>query len=117
MARIASRDIAREGRSVRLPRRLRFRVPFVIGILRGQSLPPAPAYTYSVVSIHRSTSDATGLNWRPGAQRGLRVSHATAVELILLAYQIPDYRLSGAPDWAKSERYDVTWTPAEPEIW
>ena len=31
-------------------------VPFVIGIVRGQSLPPAPAYTYSVVSIHRSAS-------------------------------------------------------------
>jgi uncharacterized protein (TIGR03435 family) len=91
-------------------------VPFVIGIVRGQSLPPAPAYTYSVVSIRRSMADATGLNWQPGAQHGLRVSHATAAELILLAYQIPDYRLSGAPGWAKSERYDVTWTPAEPEI-
>ena len=34
----------------------------------------------------------------------------------MLAYQIPDYRLSGASGWAKSERYDVTWTPAEPEI-
>ncbi len=90
-------------------------VPFAIGILRGQSLPPAPAYTYSVVSIHRSTVDATGLNWQPGAQHGLRVSHATAAELILLAYQIPDYRLSGAPNWAKAEHYDVTWTPAEPE--
>jgi uncharacterized protein (TIGR03435 family) len=91
-------------------------VPFAIGILRAQSLPPAPAYTYSVASIHRSPADATGLNWQNGAQRGLRVSHATPVELILLAYQVPDYRLSGAPGWAKSERYDVTWTPAEPEI-
>jgi uncharacterized protein (TIGR03435 family) len=91
-------------------------VPFVIGFVRGQSLPTAPAYTYSVVSIRRSASDVSGLNWRNSAQRGLYVSNATAVDLILLAYQIPDYRLSGAPGWAKSERYDVTWTPAEPEI-
>lgn len=90
-------------------------VPLVIGIVRGQSLPPAPTYTYSVVAIHRSMAEATGLNWQPGAHHGLRVTHATAAELILLAYQIPDYRLSGAPSWAKSERYDVTWTPAEPE--
>jgi uncharacterized protein (TIGR03435 family) len=90
--------------------------PFAIGILCGQSLPPAPAYTYSVVAIHRATTDATGLNWQPGPQHGLHVSHATAAELILLAYQIPEYRLSGLPGWAKSERYDVTWTPAEPEI-
>ena len=93
-----------------------FFVPLAIGILRGQSLPPAPAHTYSVVSIHPSTPDARGLNWQTGAQRGLRISHATPVELILLAYQIPEYRLSGAPGWAKSESYDVTWTPAEPEI-
>ena len=91
-------------------------VPFVIGIVRGQSLPPTPVYTYGVVSIHRSASNAEGLNWRTSAQRGLTVSHATAVESMSVAYQIPDYRLSGAPAWAKSEQYDVTWTPAEPEI-
>ncbi len=90
--------------------------PFAIGIVRGQSLPPAPTYTYSVVSIHRSASDDAGWVWRNSAQRGLQVSNATAVDLMLLAYQIPSYRLSGAPGWAKSEYYEVTWTPAEPEI-
>jgi bla regulator protein BlaR1 len=90
-------------------------VPFVIGIVRGQSLPPAPAYTYSVVSIHRSTSASDGWGWETGPQRGLRVNNATTVELLLLAYQIPAYRLSGAPKWASSDRYDVTLTPAEPE--
>jgi bla regulator protein blaR1 len=90
-------------------------VPFVIGIVRGQSLPPAPAYAYSVVSIHRSTSASDGWGWETGPQRGLRVNNATTVELLLLAYQIPEYRLSGAPKWASSDRYDVTLTPAEPE--
>lgn len=75
-------------------------VPFVIGIVRGQSLPPAPAYTYSVVSIHRSASDSEGWGWRTGPQRGLHVNNATTIELLLLAYQIPEYRLSGAPKWA-----------------
>ena len=91
-------------------------LPFAIGIVRGQSLPPAPAYTYGVASVHRASSEYDGFEWRTSAQRGLRVGHATPVELILLAYQIPEYRLSGAPAWAKSERYDLTWTPAEPEI-
>jgi bla regulator protein blaR1 len=91
-------------------------VPFVIGIMRGQSLPPAPAYSYAAVSIHLSKPDPKGLNWRQGPQGGLRITHASAAEMILLAYQIPEYRLSGAPGWAKSEQYEVTWTPAEPEI-
>jgi uncharacterized protein (TIGR03435 family) len=91
-------------------------VPFAIGIVRGQSLPPAPAYTYGVVSIHHSQSNSDGWTWRAGAQRGIRIIHATAMDLMLLAYGIPNYRLSGAPGWAKSETYDMEWTPGEPEI-
>jgi uncharacterized protein (TIGR03435 family) len=90
-------------------------IPFVIGIVRGQSLPPAPAYTYSVVSIHRSASASDGWGWNTGPQLGLRVNNATTIELLLLAYQIPEYRLSRAPTWASSDRYDVMLTPAEPE--
>ena len=38
-------------------------IPFVIGILRAQSLPPEPAYKYGVVFIHKSAPGATGSRW------------------------------------------------------
>ncbi len=91
-------------------------IPFVIGIVRAQSLPPEPAYTYGVVSIHRSSPDARGDQWEAGPQGGLRTINTTALVLLEWAYQIPEYRLTGLPAWATSEHYDVTFTPAEPEI-
>ena len=90
--------------------------PLIIGIVRAQSLPPEPAYTYSVVSIHRSSPDARGDQWEAGPQGGLRTTNTTALVLLEWAYQIPEYRLTGLPAWAKSEHYDVTFTPVEPEI-
>ncbi len=91
-------------------------IPITIGILRAQSLPPEPAYTYAVASIHRSNPDARGNQWEAGPQGGLRTINTTALVLLEWAYQIPDYRLQGLPAWARSEHYDVTFTPAEPEI-
>lgn len=91
-------------------------VPVAIGILRAQSLPPEPAYTYGVVSIHRSAPDARGVQWDTGPQAGLRTTNTTALVLLEWAYRIPEYRLTGLPAWATSEHYDVTFTPAEPEI-
>jgi len=91
-------------------------VPLAIGIIRAQSLPPEPAYKYGVVSIHKSAPGATGSQWEAGPQGGLRTINTTTLELLEWAYQIPDFRLSGAPGWVLSEHYDVTFTPAEPEI-
>jgi uncharacterized protein (TIGR03435 family) len=91
-------------------------IPFAIGIVRAQSLPAEPAYTYGVVSIHRSAPNARGDQWEAGPQGGLRTINTTAFVLLEWAYQIPAYRLTGLPAWATSEHYDVTFTPAEPEI-
>src|SRR5215469_4272903 len=50
-------------------------IPFAIDIVRAQSLPPQPAYTYEVVSIHPS---------QPGQGRtffrGYRTQNATAMQ-------------------------------------
>ena len=90
--------------------------PLIIGIVRAQSLPPKPAYTYSVAAIHRSAPGARGSQWDAGPQGGLRTINTTPLVLMEWAYQVPEDRLSGLPAWAKSEHYDVTFTPAEPEI-
>lgn len=46
----------------------------------------------------------------------MRTTNTTPLILLEWAYQVPEYRLSGVPPWARSEHYDVTFTPAEPEI-
>ncbi len=90
-------------------------VPIAIGVLRAQSLPPEPAWTYSVASIHRSAPDAHGSQWDTGPQGGLHTINTTAQTLLEWAYRIPEYRLTGLPSWATSEHYDVLFTSAEPE--
>jgi bla regulator protein BlaR1 len=85
-------------------------IPFAIGIVRAQSLPPEPVYTYEVVSIHLS---------QPGQGktyfRGYRTQNATALELLTWAYGVHEYQVSGAPAWATSTRFDVTFTPDKKE--
>jgi|SRR6185437_13603192 len=90
----------------------------VIGVIQAQTAPPPPAYTYSIVSIHKSApgDGETGWQWKGGPQGGLWTLNSTVADLITLAYQIPDYRLKGGLGWASSEHYDVVLTPAEPEI-
>jgi uncharacterized protein (TIGR03435 family) len=90
-------------------------VPFVIGIIRAQTLPPAPAYSYDVVSIHPSKSAQMGWSIVPGAQGGLRMENVTALDLLVYAYQLRDDQIAGAPRWASSDRFDINFTPEKPE--
>jgi uncharacterized protein (TIGR03435 family) len=85
-------------------------IPFAIGIVRAQSLPPAPAYTYEVVSIHPSKPGQTRTYFR-----GYRTENATAVQLLTWAYQVHEYQITGAPRWATSNRFDVNFTPDRKE--
>ena len=92
-------------------------IPFVIGILRAQTLPPPPAYGYDVASIHRSAPRSdNGWTWEAGPQGGLKTTHTTVLGLLKLAYQVQDYQIIGAPGWTSSERYDITLTPTTPDI-
>ncbi len=85
--------------------------PFLIGVIRAQTLPPAPAYGYDVVSIHRSDPAASGAGMRPGPQGGWRSQSTAVINLLTIAYDIAEYQVIGAPAWMSSDRYDVTFTP------
>jgi bla regulator protein BlaR1 len=89
--------------------------PFLIGVIRAQTLPPAPAYGYDVVSIHRSDPAAIGAAVRPGPQGGWRSQNTPVISLLTIAYDIADYQVIGAPAWVDSDRYDVTFTPDKPQ--
>jgi hypothetical protein len=78
-------------------------IPLAIGIIRAQTLPPPPAYTYEVVSIHRSSPDQRRAGIGGGPQGGLRMQNVTAMDMLTFPYGIRDYQIVGAPGWASSE--------------
>jgi bla regulator protein blaR1 len=66
----------------------------------------APAYEFEAASIKPNKSHV--INFRPGfTLDGYRAEDASVQWLIREAYGVQDYGLSGAPDWLKTERYDV----------
>lgn len=90
-------------------------IPVAIGIIRAQTLPPPPAYTYDVVSIHKAAPNQRGERIGPGAQGGLRMQNVTAMLMLTFAYGVRNYQIAGAPGWASSDRFDVSFTPDKTE--
>jgi len=90
-------------------------IPLAIGVLRAQTLPPAPQYGYEVASIKPSDPGQTGSYLAPGPQGGLRSTNTSTMLLITFAYQCRDYQIVNAPAWVASERFDVSFTPDKPE--
>jgi uncharacterized protein (TIGR03435 family) len=91
-------------------------VPLVIGILRAQTLPPPPQFTYEVVSIKRNVTGESNSMLGPGAQGGMRGTNITALMLLTHAYDARDYQFVGAPGWVTSERFDLHFTPDKPDV-
>ena len=92
-------------------------VPFVIGVVRAQTLPPPPANSYEVVSIHPSGPGQTGrAGFSPGPHGGLQSRNTSVMDMLTWAYQIPDYRFVGAPGWTQSDHFDITLTPDKVEV-
>jgi uncharacterized protein (TIGR03435 family) len=90
-------------------------IPFVIGVLRAQTLPPAPAYTYDVASIHKAAPGSGNHQIGPGPQGGWSAQNVPALSLIEIAYRVQEYQVVGAPGWASSDCYDITFTPEKTE--
>ena len=66
--------------------------------------PPAPAF--DVTSVKRNTSAAGPMTIRntPG---NLSAFNTPVSQLIRMAYQMQDFQIIGAPDWANTDRFDV----------
>jgi bla regulator protein BlaR1 len=91
-------------------------VPVVIGILRAQTLPPPPEYTYEVVSIKRNNSGVGNSMMGPGAQGGMRGTNVTVMALLMHAYDVREYQVVAAPRWVTTERFDIHFTPDKPDV-
>jgi bla regulator protein BlaR1 len=90
-------------------------VPVGIGLVCAQTLPPAPAYTYEVVAIHKSSPGQPDSSIGPGTGGGLRAVNVTAIQLVTFAYKVRDYQIAGGPGWMTSDRFDVNFTPDKTE--
>jgi uncharacterized protein (TIGR03435 family) len=90
-------------------------VPVVIGVLRSQTLPPAPAYGYEVASIKRSAPGETNSRIGPGPQGGLPAQNALTMALLTFAYDVRDYQFVNVPGWVTFERFDGSFTPDKAE--
>src|SRR5262245_28373165 len=67
----------------------------------------AQSPVFDVASVRPANPGIKGMNIRRDPAGGISASNVTLRMLIVLAYNIQDYQLSGAPGWIESERYDV----------
>lgn len=91
-------------------------VPVAIGVLRAQTLPPPPTYTYEVATIRPAEPGAMGTRIGPGPQGGMRWQNATVMQMLSFAYDVQEFQLADVPAWAKTDRFDISFTPDKAEI-
>jgi len=65
----------------------------------------APVFDAASIKPTRSENGARSLTHNPGGR--LNASNATLKMLILLAYQVMPYQLSGGPGWLDSDGFDI----------
>ncbi|HEU5023042.1 MAG TPA: M56 family metallopeptidase, partial [Bryobacteraceae bacterium] len=90
-------------------------LPFVLGIVRAQTLPPEPTLTYDAVSIHKSAQGNGNHLIGPGPQGGWRAVNTPVTGLIAAAYHVQNYQILDAPGWASEQGFDVIFTPDKSE--
>jgi uncharacterized protein (TIGR03435 family) len=73
--------------------------------------PAAPAF--EVASVKPSNPDAAVPGGMPVGGR-FTVSNRTLREMVLMAYDLPDARLDGGPDWQTSRRFDIQARARDP---
>jgi uncharacterized protein (TIGR03435 family) len=93
--------------------------------IRGQqpSSPRGPAFEVASVKPNRSGALAIQID-RPASDR-FTATNVPLRELIRFAYDVQDMRLTGGPDWIRSERFDIVakseqtlpaWTSSGPPM-
>ena len=69
---------------------------------------PAPApLTFEVASVKPSGPDVPGMFLQPLPGGNLRMTGATLKNLIAFAYSVREFSISGGPDWASYDRFDI----------
>lgn len=69
---------------------------------------------FEVASIRPAAPDARGTFIRPGPGGGISLVNMTLKDMILIAWRVQPFQISGGPSWLDSARYDVTAKPEAP---
>ncbi len=64
-----------------------------------------PAFEVASVKPNRSGSDNSSLSWNPGS---ITIANTSLKTLVLHAYGIKGYQLSGGPGWTDTDRFDLS---------
>jgi uncharacterized protein (TIGR03435 family) len=70
-----------------------------------------PRPEFEVASIKPSAPDARGMFIRPGPGGGIMITNMSLKELMVIAYRIQPFQISGGPPWFDSLRYDIVAKP------
>jgi uncharacterized protein (TIGR03435 family) len=70
-----------------------------------------PLPQFEVASVKPAAPGQRGYFIRPGANGGLDVTNMPLKEIMVLAWRIQPFQISGGPSWIESERYDIMAKP------
>lgn len=78
-------------------------LPLLIGVVRAQQDSP----TFEVASVKPADPGSRGMRmgFTPGG--GVRIQPATLLNIIMMAYDVQRYQISGAPAWIGSEQFVI----------
>lgn len=90
-------------------------VPVIIGMsdsprLLAQTQSPSRApsdLVFDTASVKRNTSSGPGSSFDT-PEGWVRATNVTTAMLIRFAYDLPNFQVSGGPDWLNSDRFDIT---------
>ena len=75
-----------------------------VTLLHGQEKPARLTFEVASIKPNKSGDPNVMLMFKPN---GFSATNAPLHEVIRLAYQVPDFQMSGGPLWINSERYDI----------
>ena len=67
----------------------------------------AHAQTFAVASIKANHSGERIMSYQPGRGGKFTATNSSLGLIVQYAYDVLDFQISGAPDWVKSDRYDI----------
>ncbi len=80
----------------------------VLTALPSSGQTPAPRPEFEVASIKPNTSGNGMIMIRPPVGGRFTATNARLKTLVVIAYKVQDYDISGGPSWANTDGYDVT---------
>jgi Protein of unknown function (DUF3738) len=84
----------------------------LLAVLRGGAIAQADTrLEFEGASIRPAAPDAHGMFIRPGPGGGVSITNMTLKEMIVIAWRIQPYQISGGPAWLDSAHYDIVAKP------